>query len=121
MTKGSPEPAPSDAAGGATSADPQALPRLDECRKMAPALRRNLERLDDDIRTAHARHAADLYRAGADESAFLQASATVLLSIAAGLVEVVAARSGASASPAAFIEAARAAALRAANRGTKKD
>ncbi len=121
MTKGSPEPAPSDVTEIAAPASPQALPRLEDCRSLAPALRRNLERLEDDIRTAHARHAAEIHRAGGDETAYLQASATVLVSIAAGLIEVVAARSGAPAAPDPFVAAAGEAALRAAKSAKRQD
>jgi hypothetical protein len=71
-----------------------ALPTINECRRMDSTMRRNLERVDDDVRCVHGRIAAEVERLGNDSGLFLRASTTVILSIAASLTEVVSERTG---------------------------
>ena len=84
-----------------------ALPSVEECRRMEQAIRRGLERVEDDVRTAQGRAAVEVGRLGGNENLFLTASATVVVSIAAGLLEVVSERTGRSTVEQSFIDAAR--------------
>lgn len=63
-----------------------------QCRDCAPALRRELEALDYELRGAVNRLLAEVDEAGEDAATFLRAATTVLLSVAAGLMETAAER-----------------------------
>lgn len=73
-------------------------------------MKHQLEIVEEKIQVAHDRLAADANRAGLDEPLVTGASATVVLSIAASLMESASFRSGEALDGAAFIAAARAAA-----------
>ena len=63
---------------------------IEECQKLVSPLRDDLELLDYEIRSAFTRIMSEVDRSGSDNVLFLKASTTVLLSIAAGLLERVA-------------------------------
>jgi len=86
------------------------LPTLDECRR-DDRLKERLLRIEQNIQVAHNRLIADAARGGIDERFVYSASATVILSIAASMMEFAAHRVGKPLDPAVFVEAARAAAL----------
>jgi hypothetical protein len=81
-----------------------------DCRSCEPALRGRLEALDDEVRSAVNQLLAEIAREGEDASAFLKAATTVLLSIAAGLMETAAERGGAAIDVESFRDAAEGAA-----------
>ena len=58
---------------------------IEECQRLETPLRRDLEVLDYEIRSLVARIRQEAKAAGADDTVFMTASTTVLLSIAAGL------------------------------------
>ena len=60
---------------------------IEECQRINTPLREELELFDYEIRSAFTRILSDVDRSGADNILFLKASTTVLLSIAAGLLE----------------------------------
>ena len=60
---------------------------IEECQQVNSPLREELELLDYEIRSAFTRILNDVDRSGAGNILFLKASTTVLLSIAAGLLE----------------------------------
>jgi hypothetical protein len=68
------------------------LPTIEECRRLEPSLRACLEQLDQEVRGAHDRILADVDRSLADSALFLRGSATVIVTIAAGLMELAAER-----------------------------
>ena len=63
--------------------------RIDDCRRMDPVLRSELEILDDEIRSMVARICAKTIETGGDGTRFSLATSTVLLSIAATLTKTV--------------------------------
>jgi hypothetical protein len=63
---------------------------IEECQKLVSPMRDDLELLDYEIRSAFTRIMSEVDRSGTDNVLFLKASTTVLLSIAAGLLERVA-------------------------------
>jgi len=85
----------------------QGLPTVDECRRLDGALRHRLEGVEDAVRSACSRSAAEVDRPHLDKSLFLRASATVIVSIAASLMDVVSERTGEPFREGAFAEAAR--------------
>lgn len=68
------------------------IPTIEECQQLDAELREDLEVLDYEIRCAVNQILADVDRSGRDGISFLRASTTVLLSIAAGLLEATAER-----------------------------
>lgn len=62
---------------------------IDDCRRMDPMLRSGLETLDDEIRRLVVRIWAKTTDAGGDETLFMTASSTVLLSIAAAMTKAI--------------------------------
>ncbi len=58
---------------------------IEECRRIDPLMRSDLESLDDEIRSIVARMSARAIQSGGDETKFSHATSTVLLSIAAAL------------------------------------
>ena len=60
---------------------------IEDCQRLDEAARGDLELLDYEVRRSVTRILADVTPAGADDALFLRASSTVLLSIAAGLME----------------------------------
>lgn len=63
-----------------------AVMSIEECQRLEAPLRRDLEVLDYEIRSLVSRIRKEASEAGADDTIFVTASSTVLLSIAAGLV-----------------------------------
>jgi hypothetical protein len=63
-----------------------AVMSIEDCQRLETPLRQDLEVLDYEIRALVARIRREAAEAGADDATFVQASTTVLLSIAAGLV-----------------------------------
>lgn len=63
-----------------------AVMSIEECQRLAEPLRRDLEVLDYEVRSLVARMRAEANDAGSDDAAFVEASTTVLLTIAAGLM-----------------------------------
>lgn len=74
-----------------------ALPTVEECRRLDPALRQELEIVDYEVRCVVNQILAAVDQSGQDGVMFLRASTTVLLSIAAGLMETAAERAHESA------------------------
>lgn len=60
---------------------------IEDCRRCEPALREALEALDDEARGLVNQLLAGVEAEGGDATAFLKAATTVLLSVAAGLME----------------------------------
>ncbi len=60
---------------------------IEECQRINSPLREELEVLDYEIRTIITRILGDIDRSGLDDVLFLKATASVLLSLAAGLLE----------------------------------
>jgi len=60
---------------------------IEECQRIDSPIREELELLDYEIRSSFTRILSEVDRSGADNILFLKASTTVLLSIAAGLLE----------------------------------
>jgi hypothetical protein len=69
------------------------LPTIPECRQLSGDLRGYVERLEEETARAHERVASSANRNAEEGVKFLQASTTVVLTIAAGLMEVAAERS----------------------------
>lgn len=63
------------------------MPTIAECQRLHDPLRNQLELLDYDIRTAVNRGLSDLEPNGVDDVQFINASVTVLLSIAAKIYQ----------------------------------
>lgn len=80
---------------------------INECRRLKGGLRQYLMLLEEETSRAHARVAANVNLRGEDELAFLRASTTVVISVAAGLMEVAAERSHSAFDTGGFHEAAR--------------
>ncbi|MBY6240570.1 hypothetical protein [Methylosinus sp. Sm6] len=97
---------------GETSGRPaRAAPfSIAECRSCAPELREALEVLDDEARGVVNQLLARVEGGGADGTAFLKAATTVLLSVAASLMETAAERGSELAEVDSFKDAAEAAA-----------
>jgi len=70
------------------------IPSFDECRRLDDPVRSDLELLDYEIRRVCARILADVNKSDKDSVLYLRTSATVILSIAAGLMEAAAERTG---------------------------
>jgi hypothetical protein len=70
------------------------IPTFEECRLLDDPVRADLELLDYEIRRVSAQILADVDRSEKDSVLFLRTSATVILSIAAGLMESAAERTG---------------------------
>lgn len=68
------------------------IPSLQECQQIDESLREDLEVLDYEVRCVVNQILAGVDQSGRDGVLFLRASATVLLSIAAGLTETAAER-----------------------------
>lgn len=83
---------------------------IQECQRLGPPLRQELEILDYEIRRLFARTRADALLAGAENSQLMQASSTVMLSIAAELVARAAEDRGQSFDAKSFIASANSAA-----------
>lgn len=86
------------------------LPSLSECRHFEQDLRDQLDLLEQKIQMAHDRLIADAHRNGENERLVYGASATVVLSIAASMMEFASYRMGQPLDETAFLAAARAAA-----------
>ncbi|KAF2990613.1 hypothetical protein OGR47_01695 [Methylocystis sp. MJC1] len=86
------------------------LPSLSECRQLSRDLRDQLEIVEQKVQMAHDRLIADAHRDGVNESLVHGASATVVLSIAASMMEFSSYRMGRPLDETAFIAAARVAA-----------
>lgn len=69
-----------------------AIPTIEECQRLEPALRQDLEMLDYEVRCLVNQILAGVDRSGRDGVSFMRASTTVLLSVAAGLMEATAER-----------------------------
>ena len=63
-----------------------AVMSIEECQRLDAPLRHDLEVLDYEIRSLVARIRKEAGEAGADDTVFVKAATTVLLSIAAGLL-----------------------------------
>lgn len=87
-----------------------ALPSIEQCKRVERGVRRHLLRVEDEVRTAQDRLSAEVQRQGPDARLAVSASATVIVSVAAALMEVVSQRAGAAFDEAEFVNAARAAA-----------
>jgi hypothetical protein len=96
------------------------LPTVEECRRIEGQLREELQRVDEEVRRAHNRIAASVGRFSSDEILFLRASAMVVLTVAAGLVEIVSDRARVQAPEGAFAAAAADTAAWAKRRKKKK-
>jgi hypothetical protein len=83
------------------------LPSPSECRRLNQGLRDQLEGAEQKIQIAHDRLMADALREGLDEAVVCSASATVILSIAASMMELVSFRVGKTLDDAEFVAAAR--------------
>jgi hypothetical protein len=79
---------------------------IEDCRRCEPTLRGRLEALDDEVRGSINLLLAEIDAEGDERGAFLKAATTVLLSIAAGLMESAAERSGVAADVESFRDAA---------------
>jgi len=77
-----------------------------ECRDSAPLLRHELEALDYELRGVVNRVLAEVEDGKGDAATFLRAAATVLLSVAAGLMETAAERAREPADVGAFKDVA---------------
>jgi hypothetical protein len=66
-----------------TENDIPVMPTIEECQKLRDPLRGQLELLDHDVRNAVARGLSGIESNGTDDILFMNASVTVLLSIAA--------------------------------------
>ncbi len=64
-----------------------AMPTIEECQRLRDPLRGQLELLDYDVRNAIARGLNDIEANGKDDIVFMNASVTVLLSIAARIFQ----------------------------------
>lgn len=111
----------SDRVGEPTRPAVARLPTVEECHRLEPSLRARLEQLDQEARGAHDRIMADVDRSAADSALFLRGSATVIVTIAAGLMELAAERTRERRDDVSFTAAARDAALWAKNRKTPKE
>ncbi|BDV33032.1 hypothetical protein [Methylocystis iwaonis] len=83
------------------------LPSLSECRQLAQGLRDQLDSLEQKIQMAHDRLIADAHLNGENERLVYSASATVILSIAASMMEFTSYRMGRPFDESAFLAAAR--------------
>lgn len=83
------------------------LPSIDELRRLDAPMRRAVELLDDNVRRAHDRICADSRLSPADAQIFVKASITVVLSVAASLLETAQERRRETMREEAFGEAAR--------------
>lgn len=93
--------------GAATDRPARAVPvSIADCRSCEPALREALEALDDEVRGVVNHLLAGVDGRGADGATFLKSATTVLLSIAAGLMETAAERGGEMVDTASFKDAA---------------
>jgi hypothetical protein len=97
-----------------------ALPSLDECRQLSKELKESLQSVEQKIQTAHSRLVAEASRDARDEAFIHGASATVILSIAASMMEFASCRTGRTLDEEAFIAAARDAAQDASDRSAGK-
>jgi hypothetical protein len=79
---------------------------IEDCRRCEPVLRGRLEALDDEVRGSINLLLAEIDAEGDERGAFLKAATTVLLSIAAGLMESAAEQGGAAADVESFRDAA---------------
>lgn len=79
---------------------------IEECQRLDAPLRRDLEVLEYEVRRLVARMRNEARDAGVDDILFVKASATVLLSIAAGLLTRVAEERRAAFDPNAFAASA---------------
>lgn len=86
------------------------LPSLSECRRFEQDLRDQLDSLEQKIQMAHDRLVADAHLNGENERLVYSASATVILSIAASMMEFTSYRMGRPLDDSAFLAAARVAA-----------
>lgn len=83
------------------------LPSLFECRQLAQDLKDQLDSLEQKIQMAHDRLVADAHLNGENERLVYSASATVILSIAASMMEFTSYRMGRPLDDSAFLTAAR--------------
>ncbi|ATQ69843.1 MULTISPECIES: hypothetical protein [Methylosinus] len=87
------DPGSSRREGEATSGSARAEPfTIADCKSCEPELREALETLDDEVRAIVNQLLAGAESRGADGTSFLKAATTVLLSIAASLLETAAVR-----------------------------
>lgn len=70
-----------------TTPNTSAMPTIEECQRLRDPLRGQLELLDYDIRNAVARSLSDIEANGKDDILFMNASVTVLLSVAARIFQ----------------------------------
>jgi hypothetical protein len=106
--------------GREPSCQEDALPSLDECRQLSKELKERLQAVEQKIQTAHSRLVAEASRDARDEGVIHGASATVILSIAASMMEFASCRTGRALDEEAFIAAARDAAQDASDRSSGK-
>lgn len=87
------DPGSSRREGETTSGSARAAPfTIADCKSCAPELREALEALDDEVRGVVNQLLSGVEGRGADGTSFLRAATTVLLSIAASLMETAAVR-----------------------------
>lgn len=86
MTRFDPTSSPQDSAAVARPARVAPF-SIEECRRCEPALREALAALDDEARGLVNHLLAGVEAEGGDATVFLKAATTVLLSIAAGMME----------------------------------
>lgn len=96
--------------------DETGLMSIEDCQRLDSPLRRDLELLDYEIRRLVARTRAEVACSGADDSIFVQASTTVMLSIAADLFARAAEEGRLRFDSASFLATANSAAVWARNR-----
>lgn len=85
----------------------RAMPSIEECQRLNDPLRGQLELLDYDVRNAIARGLSDIEANGKDDVLFMNASVTVLLSIAARIFHKAAEPEDAQSSVQSFIHGAQ--------------
>lgn len=86
-------PSPCDVQAKPAVSESAKIPTVEECQRLDASLRQDLEVLDYEVRCIVNQILADVDQSGRDGVSFMRASTTVLLSIAAGLLEVTAERS----------------------------
>ncbi|HEY8163044.1 MAG: hypothetical protein ACR650_03760 [Methylocystis sp.] len=83
------------------------MPTIEECQQLRDPLRGQLELLDYDVRNAIARGLSDIEANGKDDVLFMNASVTVLLSIAARIFHKATEPEDAQASVQSFVHGAQ--------------
>jgi len=91
---------------GAAGAGPK-LPSVEDCRRLKPSMREHLEQVDEELRRILNRVDAQRPRSAEEQTQFMRASATVMATVAAGILEIVAERTREPYSIQTFGDAAR--------------